>query len=407
MAPLRSERGQATTDYMALLAVVTALVTIVATLAVVGAPGVVNAVRAQMAHALCVVSGRACHVDRRRPCTVAMRRETRHYGINLAIVALDSDRFVVREQLSDGTVRLTVLTRYAAGAEGGVGLRVQVDQELSSGGIGRQAKVGAQGLLGTGKVFYARNTHEADRIMRALDRHDHTPVPPREDLIETGLRGLASLKGGGGPSASLDLDATSLRLLALRRNLQTGAITLTLDVREAGSALAEAVVGGPTGSLDANAILALKLDRHRRPVELSVLASGTVAAGARLSKALTAPLALSDSEKTPANIVGRRWEFGARVDLTDPEVAAAWKRFRGSPTSLATIRGLGYALHEHAFLDLRTYRARSATSGTSVSLAIGWKIGAETDHSIERFDLLAASSRPPGGLWEPRLDCGA
>lgn len=406
MASLRSQRGQATTDYVALLALVGVLIAIAATLAAVGAPGLVNAVRAQMAHALCVVTGLACHVDRSPPCTVAMRRETRHYGLNLALVRLDKDRFVVREQLSDGMVRLTVIKRYAAGAETGLGLRVQVDQDLRAGGIGREAKAGAQGVLGTGSIFYARDAREAERIVHALDRGDRTPVSPREDVIETGVRGLASLKGGG-QLASLNLDSTSMRMLSLRHNLQTGATTIVLSMRDMGSALAAAAVGGPTGSLDANAMLALKLDRHRRPVELSLLAGGTVSAGAKLSRALAAPLALSDSNDVPANIAGRRWEFGARVDLTDLEVAAAWKRFRGSPMSLAAIRGLGRALRDRAFLDVRTYRARTSSNGTSFGLAVGLKLGAETDHSMERFDLLAASSRPPGGLWEPRVDCVA
>jgi hypothetical protein len=38
-------------------------------------------------------------------------------------------------------------------------------------------------------------------------------------------------------------------------------------------------------------------------------------------------------------------------------------------------------------------------------MSFGARIGGEYDHAIERSRLLAASSRPPGGLWEPRLDC--
>jgi len=404
MGPRRSERGQATTDYVALLAVVVALVAIAATLAAVGAPGLVNAVRAQMAHALCVVTGRACRVDRQRPCIVAMRRESRRYGLNLAFIRLDKDRFVLREQFSDGAVRLTVVKRYGAGAEGGIGATVRVNQ--SSGGIGRGVKLGAQGLLGTGTIFYARNARVADRIMRALDRGERTPIPPRQVVHEAGLRGVASLKAGGSV-ASLDLDAKSMRILGLRRSLRSGATTITLTTADSASALAASVVGGPTGSLDASAVLALRLDRRRRPVELSLRASGTVAAGAKLSKALAAPLALSGTDDVPANVGGRRWEFVARSDMTDPEIAAAWKRFRGSPTSPAAIRGLGQALRERARLDVRTYRARNSSIGTSIGLAFGVKFGAETDRAIDRFNLLAASTRPPGGVWEPRLDCVA
>ena len=406
MGSRRSERGQATTDYVALLAVVAALVAIAATLAAVGAPGVVNAVRAQMAHALCVVTGRACHVDRLRPCIVAMRRESRRYGLNLGFVRLDKDRFVLREQFSDGTVRLTAVKRYGAGAEGGLGATLRVKQAQRSKGFSRGVKLGAQGLLGGGTIFYARNARVADDIMRALDRGERTPVPPRQVVYEAGLRGIASLTAGGSV-ASLDLDAKTMRILGLRRSLRSGATTLTLTTADSASALAAAVVGGPTGSLDASAVLALRLDRRRRPIELSLRAGGTVAAGAKLSKVLAAPLALSGTDDLPANVAGRRWEFIARAKLTDPAVAAAWKRFRGSPTSLAAIRGLGQALRQRAQLDVRTYRARNSSVGTSVGLSFGLKFGAETDHTIDRFSLLAASSRPAGGVWEPRLDCVA
>jgi hypothetical protein len=400
MASQRGERGQATTDYVALLAVVAVLVAIAATLTAVGAPGVVNAVRAQMARALCVVTGQACAVDRPRPCTFAMRRDSRRYGLNLAVVRVDKDSFVVREQLSDGTVRLTVVKRYGAGVEIGIGAHAQVNQDLSSGGVGREVKLGGNGILGTGKVYYARNAREADRILRAIERGERTPVSAREDIYELGAKAAASLK------VRVSLAAKSMHVLALRRNHQTGATTITLSVGEGGSALAESVVG-PTGSLDTNVVLAVKLDRHRHPVELSLLGTGTVAGGAKLSPLLATPLALSGSDDIPANIAGRRWELGARGDLRDPEVAEAWKHFRSSPTSLAAIRRLGLALRERAQLDVRTYRARSSSNGTSLGFATGFKFGVETEHTIDRFNLLAASSRPPGGLWEPRLDCVA
>ena len=399
MASRRLERGQATTDYIALLAVVVALVAVGATLTGVGAPGVVNAVRAQIAHALCIVTGRACHAERSLPCTVAMRRESRRFGLNLAFIRLDKNRLVIREQLSDRTVRLTLINRFGAGAEGGLGANVQVDQNLNSGGVGREVKFGAGGLYGTGKIFRARNAREADAIVRALERGDRTPVGPRESVYEVGIKATGSLKLG--PS----LNAQSTRIVGLRRDLKTGATTVTLNIGDSASALLESVVGGPTGSADTNALLALKLDRRRRPLELSLLASGTIAAGAKFSKALATPLALSDSDAVPANIGGRRWEFGARVDLTDPQVATAWKRFRGSPASPAAIRGLGQALRDRAHLDLRTYRARNSSNGTALGLALFAKFGVETERSIDRFNLLAASSRPPGGLWEPRLDC--
>ena len=400
----RLQRGQATIDYAVLLAIVTVLLGGAAALLPGGARGAANAVRAQTARALCVVTGKACRLDRPRPCAVAMRRETRSYGLNIGIVRLDKERFVLRELMSDGTVRLTVIKRYGAGLEAGVGARVQVDQDLRSGGLKREARLGAQGVGGTGQVYYARNAREADRVQRALTDGGRPPVPARETFWQGGVRGSGSLANRLG-SAGLDLDWRSARLLSSRHNRQTGATTISLGLRDSGSALAAAVVGGPAGLLDATTVLGLTRDRRRRPVELSLLALGEVAGGAMLPKVLAAPLALSGEQNVPANLVGRRWELAARVELSDPDVAAAWRRFRRSPASLAAIRGLARAFRERAHLDVRTYRARSSSNGTSVGFALGAKLGGETELAIDRFDLLSASSRPPGGLWEPRLDC--
>ncbi len=399
-----SERGQATIDYTTLLALVVALLAAGAALLPGGARGVANAVRAQTAHALCVVTGKACRLDRPQPCAVAMRRETRHYAVNIGFVRLDKDRFVLRELLSDGTVRLTVVKRFGAGAEVGVGARLQIDQDLRSGGLRREAKVGAQGVKGVGQVYYARDAREANRILRAIGDGDRSPVPVRETFVQGGVSGIASLATGRA-AAGLDFDWMATRLLTARLNRQTGALTLTFSLRDVGSALAAAVVGGPTGSFDGTTVFGLTLDRRKRPVELSLLAIGEIAAGARFSHALSAPLALNGDQNVPANLAGRRWEFGARAALTDPDVAAAWRRFRRSPTSLAAIAGLARALRERANLDVRTYGARSSSNGTALGLSVGLKLGGEIEHTIDRFNLLAASSRPPGGLWEPRLDC--
>jgi hypothetical protein len=35
------------------------------------------------------------------------------------------------------------------------------------------------------------------------------------------------------------------------------------------------------------------------------------------------------------------------------------------------------------------------------------RIGGEYDHVVDRARLLGASSRPPAGLWERRVDCVA
>jgi hypothetical protein len=44
-------------------------------------------------------------------------------------------------------------------------------------------------------------------------------------------------------------------------------------------------------------------------------------------------------------------------------------------------------------------------SGASAGVGLGVQVGGEVEHTSEHSRLLAAVSRPAGGLWEQRLDC--
>jgi hypothetical protein len=102
---------------------------------------------------------------------------------------------------------------------------------------------------------------------------------------------------------------------------------------------------------------------------------------------------------------GRRWELGARIDLRDPEVAAAWDAFRHDASDPAAIRALVARIRERAHLDVRSYAQRSESDGVAAGIALALKAGGEVDYTRDRSRLLTAATRPPGGLWEQRIDC--
>jgi len=97
--------------------------------------------------------------------------------------------------------------------------------------------------------------------------------------------------------------------------------------------------------------------------------------------------------------------LAARLDLRDPIVRASWARFRRDPTSSAAITALGETIRDRAHLDVRTYRTASTLRGGEVGISAGVRVGGEYDHVTDEARLLAASSRPPAGLWERRFDC--
>lgn len=403
---LRSEHGQATIDYVALVAVLAVLLALAAGATAAGAPGIANGVLGQFRRALCLVAGEDCPLPERRPCTLASERRARHVSVNLAIIRLDEDTVLLRERLSDGTFRLTVSTRDGAGAEAAIG----ADGHVSVGGHDlkgeAEARGGAQGVIGHGAVYYARSRREADRLQELIRWSPNSLPPASEVFAEGGARVLGRASASGGvQELSGQIDGMASQMLGLRRDRRSGRDTISLSTGASGSGLVSAAIAGEAGVLDGQAVLGLTLDRDHRPVELVLTATGRVAAGTSLPSGIANALTQLIPNTASAETGGRRWELGARLDLRDPDVARAWQAFRQSPTSRDAIRGLGEALRTHATLDMRSYRLESSTSGAGASAALGLKIGGEFENTTDSAQLLAAVTRPPFGLWEPRLDC--
>lgn len=396
---MRSSKGQATVDYVALVAVVAVVLGLAAGVAPAGAAGVVNAVTGQIRHALCIVGGGACTAPRSRPCAVASTRDLRHYAVTLVVVRVDYDRYVLREQMSDGTVRLTVARSGALGAEVGVGATARISLKGRRVGTSDELRAAAQGTLGKGSVYVARDEREARSFMRAI-RAGRSPAPPREVFYEGGVRGLAWAGLGSGW-----LEGVSGTTIGVRRDRRIGTTTVSLNAGAAGWATVTTVLGGPAGTADRATTLGLTLDRRRRPIELSLTAGGAIAAGVALPVALKRGLRGARGLGALGEVGGRRWELLARLDLRDPVVRATWERLRRAPASAAAIRALGVTMRERAFLDVRAYRTGSTARGGEVGVAGGVRLGGEYDHVVDEARLLSASSRPPAGLWERRLDC--
>ena len=403
MRSLRAECGQATTDYVALLALTALLLAVGGGVATAAAPGVVNAVVGQLGRALCRVGGGDCPIAARRPCTVASTRNAQHGAVNLGIVRLGDDRYVLRERLSDGTIRLTLAVRDGGGVEGGVGGRADVDLGRHKISVEREARGAIEGVIGHGEVFYARSERAAEALLAA---HLRGAGPPASEVFaEGGVRafGRVSGKSAGGPGGQLD--GLTGAILGARRDRRNGQVTVSLGAGASGSAIVSVLIGSGAGILDGQAVLGLTLDRRGRPAELTLSATGKATAGAMLPKGVADAVVQAGDPRTQTATGGRRWEVGARVDLHDPAVAGAWRAFRRAPTSSAAISGLGEALRDHATVDVRTYALDSTTTGIGGSVALGVKFGAEYEHAVDRARLLAAARRPPFGLWEARADC--
>ncbi len=416
------QRGQAAADYIAVLALVAVVLAAgTAVAAAHGAPGIVNAVVGQARHALCLVGGQSCPILRSRPCVVTSTRDTRHAAATVALLRVDEGHVLLRERLSDGRVRLELAEHDGVGIEAGVGARVDARLGPLAIGLGSEMRAALLGVLGHGRVFIARDERAADAVVdeltgpslagpldgpyraaRALLGKESGPRPDQvfvegggDLLAEAGLsgRGITAAMEGGARAA-----------LGGLQDRRTGELTVYLRAGGAGQALANALLGSGGGAVRSDAMLALTLDRHRRPVELALLASGVLHAGGSMPAGLTGVLA-SVGSRAAVPGSGRRWELDARVDLADPRVAASWAAFVRAPARADAVQALAERLRDGARLDLRTYRTTSSLRGVRASVGLGVKLGGEIEHALDRAELVAAASRPPGGVWERRGDC--
>jgi hypothetical protein len=388
---MRSQAGQGTVEYVAILALVAAVLAAGIAGAAVLAPGIGNAVVGQVRHALCIVAGRSCAVrEAARPCVVRTARDERREAVSIGFLQLGAGRVVLRERLSDGTLRLTVLHRARAGASAGAGSKVRV------GGldvdVGAHAQATVAGLIGGGQVFEVRTDAEGDRILRRLRAGGSPTLDAMRRLV--GSDGLPEADAGlieGGVDARLDLGVSTgdakagvsgggENVLGRRVDRRTGETTWYLRLDRNLPAFADALLGEVSGELDGDALLAVTEDRDGRMTQLSALFGGRAGSA-------------------------RRWEAEARVGLDDPEVRAALDAWRSAPLSDHAVAGLGRALAGRATLDLRRYARSASSDSDGASGSAGVRVAVELGHDTESTRLVEASTRPPGGLWERRLDC--
>ncbi len=408
MRSARSELGQATVDYIALIAIVALLIVAAATASGRGAPSIVNGVVGGMQRALCLVTGRDCPSLRQQPCVDTSNRRTIHAAVSFLVIRVDRDRIIIRENLSDASVRLTLARRSAAGVEVGLGGRLKVRLPGRTIGGEREARIGAQGVFGYGEVWVV-GASQADAIVRRLLRPrlpgiDGLPGP-REIFGEGGVRGLTRLGLDAGVLAGASFEGQADGILGVRRDQRSGDVTLSLNAGASGWGLLNALMAGQTRSADRTVGLDLRLDRHGHPIGLTLRASGTLAAGESLAPMLPGGQGLTPTLVSGGGSEGRRWELEARIDLADPGVAAAWAAFRRDRTDPAAVRELAAQLRDRAHLDVRSYASDGRSVGVAAGVALALKVGAEGEITTDTAKLLSAESRPPGGLWEQRIDC--
>ena len=427
MTSRRRDEGQATVEYVALIALV-ALVLAVGGVVVAATTGVGERVAYAVRHGLCVVAGVLCPAPA-QPCVVNRDTTSDNATVTLGIVRLGEDAVVMRELRSDGRILVTLVGGLHGGAEIGIGAGGQVVAGGAKIGGGAELRAAAIARAGNGRTWIARNAAEADRLIEQLGAHETTPlvdVPveladqifggaaaevraPDIEWSEGGTGGDAGGTVGVGPiSASATLSLK--QVLGMRTDHTTGRHTVYFRLDNASSAKLAAQLLGVSVRTTAPTSLEVTFDRDWRPYELAAVTNQSATAVLHAPAGLRTLVTRTIGSRLSAP--GVRIEVAARLDLTAPANVDATKRLLdalahpGHPeATLGAIGGLGERLVNGSRLEARLYDATSNSLSAGGHSAVGAGLGGSAEHRTEGSKLARAWERPPDGVWAERRDC--
>jgi hypothetical protein len=419
--PPRPVAGQASAEYVALLAVVGVVV------AGAAAVGSVPAIAAQVAgavrHGICLVAGGICSPGAARaaglaPCLVHARAKRERLGGRLLVVRLGRGDSLLVERRSDGSAAVSFADGEGVGASLGVGLQI----------AGRGAKVrGGAGLQFTaGRTWEFPTFAAAARFVRRWGRTEtltgevrgilpggDRPPPPDSRYVEGGGYGefAAAL---GGPATSGIEGRGEVGGVFGRRKSRGGRVTwyARIDAETAGrlglvlGAIEEHHAG--EAALEVTAV-------HGRPVELRVRAAarvhGELAPPGPVTSMQDLSTQLRGDTRTPGGH-GRRLEAEVSLDLTEPAnlhaVAGVVEvmQLRVAPADWDDrVRALAARLDADGAVDVRLLRVGFEEHDVGADAALGLGVGASYERTEEVRDLMRAWSLRAGGPLQEREDC--
>ncbi|MDP9344758.1 MAG: hypothetical protein M3P44_03370 [Actinomycetota bacterium] len=398
--------GQASTDYVAVLLIVLAIVA--GGFAWADGHALADGVRHAFASALCLArgGGSECDLDT-SPCVTASDEQRDELSVKLALLRFDDRTALLRETRSDGTVLVTRGKLAAPGLGASLGAKGHLELGKVKLAMGATLEGSALALFERSRSWLVHGSDEADRLVDALRRGD--PPPPDMTSDRRGLESSVKLSASAGAlGASLGLSVSEVKGVRIDRT--TGQRTLFLQRDDdAGVSLTMAEMGtrGERNTLERYGVT---VDRDRRPLDLVVLRLGTLQASADLPRRLQAVAGLL-SRPTRG---GRVWSEETHLDLTDPGNLALARSFltqvTGGPATrvpnrIDIARALGARLDAVGIEHVRTMAVQSTRTGAGGELGLGGRLGGSYDRTTTRRRLLDAATRGIDGVWRRRPDC--
>lgn len=421
------ERGQAASEYVALLALVA-----VVFLGLVGltSGGVAGHVLAGLQRGLCTVAPGPCPrevVPRAdlAPCLLERSIREERAGETIAVVRLGSSGTLTATRASDGRVTVTLADGSTVGVEIGVGARLLVGGES-----GAESKAGAGLTWGSGRSWTFADAEGARRFVErygdkatirgklldgvrsrcsllcdALGWRPHPRLPPPDEVHEEGgaTGTLTASLGLGGRTSTAGGEAAAV---LGRRRARDGETTWYVRLGGAASAKLRLPAGALAGGEGGRAVLSYRLDRAGRPLALGVHLAGEESASAALA---------GDGKRARASSGGGRGnvvELEAGLDLTEPANRAVAAELLDAVTGdLASAperaSALAALIARDGQIDVRRYALRTSATQFGASVSLGISLGGSFERTTKGLRLVEAQTRLPGLPFLPRDDCRA
>jgi len=441
---VHDSRGQASIDYVGILAVVALILGAAAT--AVGAPWLAPRVASGIRHGICVVSGALCTPREAReaglaPCPIRRRSDSEHVGV-VALIRLQRGDALVVERRSDGRATVSFVDGAKAGVEAGVGVTLPGVAGSVNAGVGVRFAAGRTFEFGSwskAQRFLARFageetlTGEARRALRRLcwrcpewlEGGGRALPEPTARYIEGGsfdsfvaeLGAVIPATGRRGP-IRVGLDARGSRALVLGRRTAGPRVTWYLRLEADVLATLGVVMGSLEAGRRTEGVLEVIFEGGE-PVEARVKGSAAITGKAEFAgqgvdlgevadrlRAATVP-ATDDAEAKEGLAV----EATVSLDLREEANLRAVEGLMhpgGSPLEwLERLRAVARRVDVAGAVDLSVLRFERKAADRTLEGGQLVRVGGGYGRVEETRDLVAAWSLRAGGPWRRREDCEA
>jgi hypothetical protein len=386
MDPLR-QRGQATTEYVAIVAVVAIILAGAAT--AVAAPSIPRSIAHTVRKGICIVVGDVCDsADAKArgldPCVLTSASHKRRTGGTFLVLRVGGTQEYAIERRSDGSYRVSAGDGQDFGATAGAGIRLGGSFHI---GLDGTASIG----WASGRVWelpdkralqdlLARFEHPYDMASRFVDMMPASVIP-------TPTRRFGRLDGAASGEISLELAADRAATTAGSESVEAR----TAIGRETGR-------GGTVWSFD----LAGRSDGPLAAVVPAVARGGHMLAEWRRGPHPSLVL------RAVATQGSRTVETVARLPLENGDDRAAAARYvlAALPAAAGRLAGrdLAARMAAHGTVERFTYEDHAADHGFNVELKLLAGLGAERTSHVTTRKLVGAELITPDGTLQ-REDC--